>query len=1395
MEKFAERYTEQNKDVFPSADVAFILAFSIIMLNTDLHNPAIKEDRRMTRDGFIRNNRGICDGQNLPDELLYAIFDRIQANPISLKEDDEARERAGDAKSSGIVSSLGPTSFFASHYEEMDRARESNFQKERDHIVRTTEALLKRRRHGHEHSSKMPPSKARAEKHARPMSQFVRTEDSGLRDEYVSPMFDVAWGPALAAFSTAMESANGTVGALIAIASDDELEFAAENAAETIEVCLTGFRFAVCTAGLCGNHVARDAFVLALTRFSQLGTGTLLEPRHVRCIQTLMSLARDDGELLGATWEHIFRSLSEINRYHQLFHIMARNDRVVAAAAARRQRKVEERERRRRDRDARLAAEEDAESLTDTAAERLPQQDSDTDDSLAGSDLFDEDDDFLLEEDMDARAIDEANARVVYDAVSETVIETIYERSATLSAQSVKDFVKQLCFVSRSEISVGGASLLYNNKGGEQFHHNQVNIYCLQKLVEVSHYNMESRPRLIFSDLWSIVADHLTFAALHFNPAIAMYAVDSFRQLSIHYLKRDELEVFEFQKRFLKPLDIVMAQSEQSSTKELLLNCVDRIILVFKPKDSTTSSGVVASSKGGLRSGWIPILSILGIAGVDPDRDIAKQSFKILMSEILLCLKDKPHSCVLLSEHFVEAVSALFMFISGPHDDISRKAMETLLKLTEYLVKDGGTMPQVRRKATTIPSSAVQTLSNDSNEDLELWWPILLGLSRAVGDSRPQLRLAALETLMKVITGYFFPSDPDIHTKRKAAHDDIQTLQIVFRGVLFPILEYAELDSEKAALPSLPANFERFLTVPLDPALLVGEVDAGSTSWLETMFDPFLDACISLCLRSILVFKQSPLIDEVLALLTNCLMSDSGLLAVRGLHRLEQFLTSDLSANVLNDEIWAAVSHMLRKCLLIRDLPALPEPPKAPESQADVDSDGHDLQQARKEDYLQSVKEFVDEDAFFRDRRYIPSNATMVIGMFLSSDHFTIGLRWRLFLIAGLGRGIVEWERAAILLEGAPSSDPGASSAPSYNETAMYGRMWMNRFILQLASVKEIAQAPADADVKSNRFAAGRKLVAEETQRLLSYFLKSEHAAAQYSHYAKDEALHTRYTSLVMELLSGFGKMDGEHLKDLAWINPVLLGTCIQSKNENIRLAVQKLVQRMAPTPSPYPAPTSTSPAKEAAPLTPTATDQSEEATEQPVDLDPVQADDTIVISDPEVDKSTPALVEEVVEASSITIPESPDEVLTESDRLAEGVLGEEEAATPPAGEASSFEPAVTLPEDYVERAEQLGLSPLHVVQAAFQKADTYVLDIRTDEEIALGFIAHPNWKQCDGSRTENAILSSAPETIVPDKNATIILYCQSGRRANKAKEILLEQGYTGAILNAGGYEDMKAIL
>ena len=757
MEKFAERYSEQNPNAFPSADVAFILSFSIIMLNTDLHNPSIKEEKKMTKEGFIRNNRGISDGQDLPEEMLTDIFDRIKGNQISLKEDDDARERVNDSTSSATNNALSPAVFFTNHYNEMQKTKESNFVKERDQIVRTTESLLKRRRHASLDSEKLGHRKLRSNSFVNKSShlRYVRTDDSGLRDEYVAPMFEVTWGPALAAFSTAMESANGTIGSLLSVATDDELEAAAINAAETIEVCLTGFRFAVCTAGLVGNDVARDSFMFALSRFSQLGTGVFLEPRHVRCIQTMLVLARSDGELLGSSWEHVFRALSEINRFHQLFQLMARNDRSDAAAAERRKARLRATEERRKEKERIRAKKESKDDDDENSIDSIENFVVSETDSYDEPSLFDESDDFSFNDDMDTKEIDEANARIVYEAVAEDIIEAIYERSSSMSTDSVKEFILQLCRVSRMEISHYGGfvasdsnennltSVQYRKRHDllsqsplnekEGFHHQQTNIYNLQKLVEVTHYNMDSRPRMVFADIWMTVSAHLTSTALHSNPAVAMYAVDAFRQLCTQYLQREELAAFQFQRRFLKFLETVMTQSDIKSTKELLLNCVERIILMFgSPRDDR--------KRAMLRSGWRPVLKVLGLAGRDADEEIARIGFEMLNAQIQECLvqcrEDGEYEASnLLIERFVDLVDALLAYVGGPHEEMSLQSINNLIKLCDFLSDSSTASPLLRKRRSTASCNGKEIVGRKEmirNKDLEVWWPILLGLSRYV---------------------------------------------------------------------------------------------------------------------------------------------------------------------------------------------------------------------------------------------------------------------------------------------------------------------------------------------------------------------------------------------------------------------------------------------------------------------------------------------------------------------------------------------------------------------------------------------------------------------------------------------------------------------------------------
>ena len=69
-------------------------------------------------------------------------------------------------------------------------------------------------------------------------------------------------------------------------------------------------------------------------------------------------------------------------------------------------------------------------------------------------------------------------------------------------------------------------------------------IFSLQKLVEVAHYNLR-RARGLFD----VLGEHFTVTALHSNAAVSMYAVDGLRQLSLKFLEREELAGSEFQRR------------------------------------------------------------------------------------------------------------------------------------------------------------------------------------------------------------------------------------------------------------------------------------------------------------------------------------------------------------------------------------------------------------------------------------------------------------------------------------------------------------------------------------------------------------------------------------------------------------------------------------------------------------------------------------------------------------------------------------------------------------------------------------------------------------------------------------------------------------------------------
>ncbi|TVU07913.1 hypothetical protein EJB05_41290, partial [Eragrostis curvula] len=80
LEAFSERYYEQSPQMFVNRDAALVLSYSVIMLNTDQHNIRVK--KKMTEEDFIRNNRRINGGNDLPREFLSELYYSICRNEI-----------------------------------------------------------------------------------------------------------------------------------------------------------------------------------------------------------------------------------------------------------------------------------------------------------------------------------------------------------------------------------------------------------------------------------------------------------------------------------------------------------------------------------------------------------------------------------------------------------------------------------------------------------------------------------------------------------------------------------------------------------------------------------------------------------------------------------------------------------------------------------------------------------------------------------------------------------------------------------------------------------------------------------------------------------------------------------------------------------------------------------------------------------------------------------------------------------------------------------------------------------------------------------------------------------------------------------------------------------------
>ncbi|ODV92837.1 hypothetical protein CANCADRAFT_147690 [Tortispora caseinolytica NRRL Y-17796] len=92
VDSFAKHYydSSQGDGKIANPDAAGVLSFAVVILNTDQHNPQIKN--KMTKEQFKSNLRGMNNGENFEPEFLEEIYHTIKSDEIIMPE-----ERSSDA--------------------------------------------------------------------------------------------------------------------------------------------------------------------------------------------------------------------------------------------------------------------------------------------------------------------------------------------------------------------------------------------------------------------------------------------------------------------------------------------------------------------------------------------------------------------------------------------------------------------------------------------------------------------------------------------------------------------------------------------------------------------------------------------------------------------------------------------------------------------------------------------------------------------------------------------------------------------------------------------------------------------------------------------------------------------------------------------------------------------------------------------------------------------------------------------------------------------------------------------------------------------------------------------------------------------------------------------------
>ncbi|MCJ1401298.1 guanine nucleotide exchange protein for ADP-robosylation factor [Xylographa trunciseda] len=675
MLKFAERYITGNPNAFANADTAYVLAYSVIMLNTDQHSAKLR-GARMTREDFIKNNRGINDSADLPDEYLGSIYEEIGQNEIVLNTEREHAAALGitvQASSGGIASRAGQVLFTRDLEKEAAQQADQEMSNKAEQRLRS---LIRSQR-----KMAVKPGTIRYI----PATSF----------KHVGPMFDVTWMSFLSGFSGQMQTTQNL---------------------ETIKTCMEGIKLAIRIACMFDLETPRVAFVTALANFTNLGNLRDMMAKNLEALKALLEVALLDGNMLKSSWSDILTCVSQLDRF-QLISGGVDEDVVP---------------------DVRKASIvhpklSPATSRRIAQTTRRPRPASSTSNSH-----------YQLDVAQESRSTDMIKS-----------VDRIFTSTAELSGDAIIHFVRALSEVSWQEIQSSGQS-------------DSPRTYSLQKLVEISYYNM-TRVRFEWTNIWQVLGEHFNQVGCHSNTNVVYFALDSLRQLSMRFMEIEELPGFKFQKDFLKPFEHVMANSSTVAVKDMVLRCLIQMI----------------QARGdNIRSGWKTMFGVFTVAAREPYESLVNVAF-----EQVTQIYNTRFGVVISQGAFADLVVCLTEFSKNlKFQKKSLQAIETLKSTVPRMLKT----PEcpLSHKADTLghngthENTVVARTASRQTQEEQFWFPVLFAFHDVLmtGDDL-EVRSQALNYLFDTLIKYGGDFPPEFW-------------DILWRQLLYPIFMVLKSKSE-----------------------------------------------------------------------------------------------------------------------------------------------------------------------------------------------------------------------------------------------------------------------------------------------------------------------------------------------------------------------------------------------------------------------------------------------------------------------------------------------------------------------------------------------------------------------------------------------------------------------